>query len=369
MGDERVRASVERASGARGAGSRGSANAEQERSIALRIGREAVNRLAGQLTIAAVDLFTDMTGTQLIQSDDGSGFSRQLAKRNVELLEAGGRFVVVSGDSAEVVRAQFVRHLPPSNKSVALHVVSGSGYEIHRYGYRPGANKWSGRRIARGSEVSLDARERLLSRLLSLVVERLPSAEFERRSGGLAKRLLTPRGARVDLRDYGVQVDQTLYAEVTPNKVTLYAPRLQAADRLVHSLLDAVAVDRSIRRLATSNGLNVIRGENFVDLISSTKSEGMAAYFERCESRSRSRASGLRWALVLGDGANDRDLFHAPALDRYSRVVRVFVGREPRVVAPRPTWGDDFIVLPGESTRGTEYVMERLAGGSINRAS
>ncbi|HND51027.1 MAG TPA: hypothetical protein PLV92_01470 [Pirellulaceae bacterium] len=349
-------------------GSREPAYAEQARGVALRVGRETVNRLAGQLSIAAVDLFTDMTGTQLIQTDDGSGFSRQLAMRNVELLEAGGRFVVVSGDSAEVVRAQFVRHLPPSSKPVALHVVSGSGYEIHRYGFRPGANKWSGRRVARGLEVSLDARERLLSRLLSLVVERLPSADLARRSGAFAKRLLSPRGARVDLRDHGVQVDETLYAEVTPNKVTLYAPRLQATDLVVHSLLDAVAVDRSIRRLSTSNGLNVIRGENFVDLISSTKSEGLAAYFERCESGSRSRASGPRWALVLGDGANDRDLFHAPALDRYSRVVRVFVGREPRVVAPRPTWGDDFIVLPGESTRGTEYVMERLAGGSINRA-
>jgi hypothetical protein len=294
----------------------------------------------------------DMTGTLLHQSPDGNGYPDLARRLHRNYLAQGGALVVVTGDSLSVVREQFLA--PLGFEGGDLFLITGAGHRIdlvRRVSGRPRL-----RCLHRGRDVPREARGVLLRRIIACLesVAGKPNAQW---LDGATPRLLSSRGNRLDIGHCYPRLGGPCRIEVMHSKVTCFFPAGARAQGIQARVLDRIATDARLGRLARREGMQVIRGPNFVDVIVGDKASARDA-FARLPQATRLRTAG-RTLIVLGDSVNDHPMYAHTVIPCRRRILVYLGGDRPAVLESADTC---FIHLAEENVAGSMFVFEVLTG-------
>jgi hypothetical protein len=230
---------------------------------------QSAKTLLASFVPASTIIFADMTGTILDQTPNG--FPEEQRERIRGFLEQGGVIVLVTGDSYATVHTQFVKPLSYKGES-PVFLVTGAGHRIDR--------------LAEGVLTSIhldkgfkeDTHRDLVRAVERLFVEYVePGFKF---SPAELELLLSPDGHRIDVGPALPALQNRCFVEVIPNKCTVFFPGGFQASGIGAAMLDRLAQDQEVLRLAAAEGAHVIRGGNFTDIILSSKEDGISSLYK-----------------------------------------------------------------------------------------
>ncbi|MCY2963449.1 MAG: hypothetical protein NT069_07325 [Planctomycetota bacterium] len=303
-----------------------------------------LNRTLDATPIRELAILSDMTGTLLDQTDDGSGFAPSLRAAVANFVEAGGVFVLISGDSEAIVEDQFLRRLPPGIGPVFFAPASGSKIGC----WRSDSAGTSPEILFELPPAPPSTLRALTQRVEQILAERVPGFRFTPEQREV---FLSPAGGRPDVSGQ-LGLGEIAWVECRPDKgFAIFFPGSRRAAGLACQLIDDVAYDSEIRTIAEDSQLRIIRGANFCDVILSDKG---AAVNRIRQLPALAPLLDRRTLIVLGDGRNDLEMYAAAADG-----VHVFVGAEEDFTTVTGG-GDRAIHIPG-FTRGTEVFLDALA--------
>jgi hypothetical protein len=302
----------------------------------------------------------DMTGTLLYQSPDGSGYPDPARLLHRAYLAQGGALVVVTGDSLPVVREQFLA--PLGFEGGDLFLITCAGHRIDAVRRAWGRPRL--RCLHRGRDVPPQTRDELLRRIITCLEAEVgkPTSQW---LDAATPRLLTSRGNRLDIASRYPRLGGPCRIEVVPSKVTCFFPARVQAEGIQARVLDRIAADSRLGRLARREGMQVIRGPNFVDVIFGDKASGLDT-FARLPQASRLRTAE-RTLIVLGDSVNDHPMYAHTGIPCRRRIL-VYLGADDRPAVPDSA-DTHFIHLAEQNVAGSTLVFEllgatRVPGGS-----
>lgn len=293
-------------------------------------------------------IVSDMTGTLLHQTE--SGFPESERTLIKQLLDEGASLVLVTGDALQTVKDTFLERLDYSGPGIIL-LVTGSGYQITSV--ENGTNEL----IFRGKEIDINDRKQLLS-----VIEDLIQSHCDKDfhfTDTQKSVFFHGEGKRLDLKEQLDGRSSRFLVEIVPNKVNIYFPDSPRSEEKDSELLVLLESHPTVQEIAEEKGLHVVRGPNFVDIISSRKEEGLAALLNLAQGVALQ--SSRRNIVTLGDSMNDEGIL-CFNWESSGQIVKVFVGDDDEFVAKmNPNGSPNLIYLKGEYIDGTQLLMQLLA--------
>lgn len=306
------------------------------------------------LSPASTTVCSDATGTLAFQKRGGYPQAHREAHRR--FLDAGGKLVAVSGDSLNVLRRAILKKLNYRGAG-EIFMVTEAGFRIELV--RRGRLE----SLHVGSPVPEESQRKLLAvaeEVISTILRQkfaFSSADYES--------FFSASGERIDLRGRVPGLEQSSLVERTPAKVTIYFPTDPVSRGTERQILDAFLNDSRVREIAAHEKLHVVgENANFVDVINTSKDEGVTTLLNLSAGRNLIGQAGTRDVVVLGDGPNDFSLFTHPFPGARS-VSRFFVGSDAafveRLRSALPQ-GAHLQFLPARYIAGTNVVFEALLG-------
>ena len=310
-----------------------------------------VKRLQG-LDPRRTAVFSDLTQTILQQKPGGFPESQKMAIKS--LLDRGVFFSVVTGDRYPTVKRWMLEPLGYQGDG-SIFVIAGSGYQV--FEMQPGVEE---RELCRGREVTLSGRRKLLAAARSLIHEVLEQTDFEFSAEELSG-YFSAEGARYEFSKRIAALEEAFFVELAPNKLTLIFPDHSKREGVSSRYMKELALHPDVVGVAQTEALNIISAITFLDVIASTKEEGMQALLSTAAASSFE--VDKRDIVLIGDSTNDEGLLNFPFPDA-SRVTRVFVGSDEHfyenVLARHPA--GRIYWLKGQFVEGTELVLRAIGG-------
>ena len=324
-------------------------NLEELPSLAVEESKRFQN-VAPTISFKKCLVVTDMTGTLLFQSADHSRFSENLQHLLTELIDQGGKFFLISGDSTETVTDQFVAVLNYQGEGT-FYLAPISGHELHQ------VTKESTECLYKGPSVPRESRVAFLNRIEVLIREEYGDPSFH--LSEKEKEVFFETGTRIDIKEKIKGRSDTFFLEMIYAKGGVYFPEKKTG---VNGDQDAqflrrLSMDAEVVATANECGLNMIAGGDYVDLIATTKDQGVDIFLDKVE-----LSEDIDTILLIGDSRNDKGIFNR-SYPSHLRVFKIFVGKDAELVdneldrAENP----DFFYLEGTYTKGTEEVFEMIA--------
>ena len=308
-------------------------------------------RLASRLSALQAGcslVVSDMTST-LINQGPG-GFPERTRLEIIRFLEAGGKFLLVTGDTHKVIEEEFFKRLRYDGAR-PVYVISAAGYLIYEW-RREGM-----RELHRGQPLARAAREAAFG-VIEQLMAKLFSAHF-RFSAAQMKCFFDGDGCRLDISGALAVPGIRMLVEGVPSKVTVVFPNSVQAQGKTWDFLKELASDPALRQLSALENFHIVLGGNFVDIISARKEDGLEVFFNLPEGRALE--IGKCHVVAMGDSPNDKGVlnFCYPAL---SPVVRVFVGNDETFVREeiRDSASADFFFLKDSFIAGSLFVLSNL---------
>jgi hypothetical protein len=296
-------------------------------------------------------IIADMTNTLLYQSPDGTGYAEGDRRLHREFLARGGVLLVVTGDSRTVAHEQFLDRL--GYVGGHLFILSGSGHEVEAVRREADQTRWQCLHL--GSVIDRTLRRDLLFRLVAcLEVEAGPRLEDWLSAAEVV--LLSESGTRLDVSRAYAALPQTTYIEVVPNKVTCYFPSNGRATGVAARVLDRLASDDDLNRLAERAQAFVVRGPDFVDIVTSHKGRALDTFMNVANVPALRLAE--RTLLVMGDSVNDHLMFEHRGITCARRVLIYLGGDDPPAIKTDEL--TRFVHLYDAHVAGSRFVFETL---------
>lgn len=314
-----------------------------------------------QLHLPSTIMFSDMTGTMLRQSADGSRFPEKNREGIAKFVESGGNFVLVTGDSLEVTQEQFLRHLPQLKGRMFL--ILHSGAEIYRY------EEKICHELYKAPPIPLEVRAKSFEIFASEILEVYGvdiSSELATRSLGTLLDY-AKRGPRIEIESISRLIGRSFYVEVSPYKVTVYCEEGEIHGSKTDLLFRNFSTDRRLIDCALNANAHLMRGAIYFELISHSKEQGIRMFCDEYLPEELRTDRSVSNVILLGDSPNDEGMF----LNDYGKhfgfatVRAFFMGNEEQFVGElvaNVAAPSNFTYLKGEHEMGATKVFSSLLG-------
>jgi hydroxymethylpyrimidine pyrophosphatase-like HAD family hydrolase len=322
---------------------------------------ESIPDNLNNINIASSIIFSDMTGTLLYQTEDGNRFPVETRNLIANYIALGGTFVLVTGDSFEVVSKQFINHLPSISHS--FFVLTESGAEIHKI------FEAKHKQLFKAKPLSLTCKKQSLEKCIDFIdstynincKEIITGSRYE----SIDKFLM---GGRLLINEITAITNKPFFLEVADYKVTVYAEAGSITGSPTDVLLSKLRNDKEFQAIASNNNSILMRGAIYFEIIANSKEQGIRTFFTVSDqdiSHLKNSKSNVD-VIILGDSPNDEGMYLYPFNEvfQFHRQTSVFFGIEEdfvqSIAKTQRYHNDNFYRLSGTHELGSLEVFRKM---------
>jgi hydroxymethylpyrimidine pyrophosphatase-like HAD family hydrolase len=306
-----------------------------------------INQLFSGITPKNTTIFTDMTGTLIEQTDNG--FPETHRENLRRFLDQDGQLVIITGDSLFSLETHFIPKLNYQGTSPIYFAILG-GQEVYRYQH------------GRFSSIAVQKNEpyppKFQQQITDVFAEKLSEAFGVQAS--VIQKNLQPCGNKTIIQDI-LGTDDKCFIEIFPTKITIAFPGGQdiAANEQAKKVKTLDLIESALRDdlSVKAQGAKIMRGDKYVDVILSTKDDGIKLLYA-----SLPELAPRKNLILMGDSENDLGIFTYPYPGK-PNVKGFFFGRAEAVFEKIQQASSAAVELhfwQGLYTKGSQLVLESI---------